>query len=187
MQHLIKVNLIVYAAAIAAGMASLLLLGADPTAAFATATKVASVIQLISLAFIYFAWRFIPGYSFFIFPNLGGEWTGHVVFTTANGEREIKADLHIDQNVATISLVLTTEMAESETMVVYPRKLSNFRHELLYVYETHKKETLPPPSYRYRGTAIIRLAQGNNKLAGSYYTEQGGTGTVTFTRKRGKS
>jgi len=69
-QHLIKVNLIVYAAAIAAGMASLLLLGADPTAAFATATKVASVIQLISLAFIYFAWRFIPGYSFFIFPLL---------------------------------------------------------------------------------------------------------------------
>lgn len=187
MQHLIKVNLIVYAAAIAAGMASLLLLGADPTEALATSVKVASVIQFISLAFIYFAWRFIPGYSLFIFPNLGGEWTGHLAVTTADGERKIEADLHIDQNVAAITLVLTTAMAESETMVVYPRKLTNRRHELLYVYETHKKEDLPPPHYRYRGTAIIRLVKGNNKLAGSYYTEQGGTGTVTFTRKRGQN
>ena len=87
MQHLIKVNLIVYAAAIVAGMTTLLLTGTGPTEAFTTATKVASVIQLISLAFIYFAWRYIPGFSFFVFPNLRGEWAGRIAF----GERQWRA------------------------------------------------------------------------------------------------
>jgi hypothetical protein len=182
-QHLIKVNLIVYLAAIAAGIAALLMAGVPFREAFGDATKVASVIQFISLGIIYFAWRWIPGFGYFIFPNLSGDWVGSIKFKDDKGDHTIEANLHVAQNVAAISLVLTTDLAESETMAVYPRRLSNRRLELLYVYETHKKETLPPPSYRYRGTAVMRLEGKANKLAGSYYTEQGGMGTVTFARK----
>jgi SMODS-associating 2TM, beta-strand rich effector domain len=185
-QHLIKVNLIVYGTAIAAGLVALLLAHVPLWEAFADATKVASVIQFISLGIIYFAWRWIPGFSYFIFPNLSGDWVGSIRFKDNKGDRTIEANLHVDQNVASISLVLTTDLAESETMVVYPRRLSNRRLELLYMYETHKKETLPPPSYRYRGTAVLRLEGKASKLAGSYYTEQGGMGTVTFDRRPGK-
>lgn len=186
MQHLIKVNLIVYFASIAAGIAALLIAGAPFWESFGTATKVASVIQLACLGIIYFAWRWIPGFSYFIFPNLSGDWVGTIHFKDHKGDHTIEAKLHVQQNVAAISLVLTTDSAESETMVVYPRRLSNSRLELLYVYETHKKETLPPPSYRYRGTAVLRLAGKANNLVGSYYTEQGGMGTVAFARSRRK-
>lgn len=186
MQHLIKVNLIVYFAAIASAIVALSMTGVPLRDAFGTATKVASVIQFASLAVIYFAWRWIPGFSYFVFPNIGGDWTGNIRFENDKGHHTMNAALHVDQNVTAISLLLTTENAESETMVVYPRRLSNRRLELLYVYETHKKESLPPPSYRYRGTAVMRLEGKADKLSGSYYTEQGGKGTVTFARKPAK-
>jgi hypothetical protein len=185
-QHLIKVNLIVYFASIAAGIAVLLIAGVPLWESVGSSTKVASVIQLLCLGIIYFAWKWIPGFSYFIFPNLSGDWAGTITYADGKGDQTIDAELHVDQNVASISLVLTTANAESETMVVYLRKLSNSRLELLYVYETHRKETLPPPSYRYRGTAVLRLGGKANSLAGSYYTEQGGKGTVAFARGRRK-
>jgi SMODS-associating 2TM, beta-strand rich effector domain len=96
---------------------------------------------------------------------------------------ELSAQQDVEQNLNTISLILETEDAESETLVVYPRRLSNRRLELLYVYETRRKEGRPPPFYRYRGTAVMRVEKKPTRLIGTYYTEQGGAGTVQFAKK----
>jgi hypothetical protein len=105
--------------------------------------------------------------------------------STRDGQSaELKAELDIEQNLNTISLILQTQDAESETLVVYPRRLSNRRLELLYVYETRRKEGRPPPQYRYRGTAVMRVEKRPVRLIGTYYTEQGGLGTVEFAKAK---
>ena len=182
MLHLLRLNLIVYAAAWAASAAALWISGTSPYRALTLAATVAGILQIVSLALIFFAWKWIPGFSYFVFPNIGGSWSGTIEFQRGGEQGQLPASLDVDQNVNQISLILETEDAESETVVVYPRRLSNRRFELLYVYQTRRKEGRPPPFYRYRGTAVIRVESNPYRLVGSYYTEQGGVGTVLFTR-----
>jgi hypothetical protein len=182
MLHLIRLNLIVYVFALVAGTAALLSTGTPVIAAGSRAATVAGILQAVALGIIFVAWKWIPGFSYWIFPNLSGQWTGNIHFTRDDGPAEIAAALDVEQNLNTISLVLETQDAESETLVVYPRRLSNRRLELLYVYETRRKEGRPPPFYRYRGTAVMRVERHPTRLIGSYYTDQGGLGTVQFTK-----
>jgi hypothetical protein len=182
MLHLIRLNLIVYVFALIAGTAVLLSTGTPVIEAGSRAASVAGILQAVALGIIFVAWKWIPGFSYWIFPNLSGKWTGSIHFTRDGGAAEIAAALDVEQNLATISLVLETQDAESETLVVYPRRLSNRRLELLYVYETRRKEGRPPPFYRYRGTAVMRVERQPTRLIGSYYTDQGGLGTVQFTK-----
>lgn len=183
MLHLLRLNLIIYVAALVASACALLFEGTEFWRAVRVAAMAAALFQITALAFIYFAWKWIPGFSFFVFPDLSGRWIGKIEFSREGSQAELAASLDVDQNLNEMSLILETENAESETLVVYPRRLSNRRFELLYVYETHSKEGKPPPSYRYRGTAVIRV-QSRTRMIGNYYTEQGGGGTVSFTKAR---
>jgi hypothetical protein len=176
--------LIIYVAALIASVCTLLIEGVEFWRSVRLAAPAAAVLQLTALAVIYFAWKWIPGFSLFIFPNLSGRWTGKIEYRHNEKNVELPASLDVAQNLNEISLVLETEGAESETLVVYPRRLSNRRVELLYVYETHSKEGKPPPSYRYRGTAVIRVEDRPSRMVGNYYTEQGGRGTVSFSKAR---
>lgn len=182
MLHLLRLNLIIYLAALTASAVALWLAGVAPYRAVTLAAMVAGVLQLLTLAVIYFAWRWIPGFAYFVFPNIRGNWSGTIAYQRAGESKQLSASLGVEQNVTQISLILQTEDAESETLVVYPRKLSNQRFELLYVYETRRREGRPPPFYRYRGSAVIRVETNPHRLVGSYYTEQGGSGTVVFDR-----
>jgi hypothetical protein len=181
--HLLRLNLIIYGAAIVAAAAALLVVGKPIVEAVRIAATAAGVLQAASLVIIFIAWKWIPGFSYWVFPNLTGRWNGKVQFTRGGQLAELKAELDIEQNLNTISLILETEDAESETIVVYPRRLSNRRLELLYIYETRRKEGRPPPFYRYRGTAVMRVEKHPTRLIGTYYTEQGGLGTVEFAKK----
>jgi hypothetical protein len=173
-------NLVIYVAASAASTVALLYTGVETIAAVKMSAAIAGVLQFITLAIIYAGWRFIPGFTWFIFPNIDGLWSGKIVYERDSRAAEKKATINIAQNINAITLVLQTEDAESETIVVYPRRLQNSRFELLYVYETFRKPGRPPPFYRYRGTAVIRVEAG--QLIGTYYTEQGGGGTLHFKR-----
>jgi hypothetical protein len=182
MQHLIRVNLVVYVGALVASSVTLYLVGTPLWRSLLLAASAAGVLQLISLTIIFFAWKWIPGFKFLVFPNLSGNWIGRIRYYRQGQNGELDATLNIEQNVSVISLVLLTDRAESETLVVYPRRLSNRRLELLYVYETRSREGQPPPFYRYRGTAVMRVEGNAERLSGTYYTEQGGLGTVFFQR-----
>ena len=182
MLHLLRLNLIIYVAALCASCGALLYAGMPVLRSVALAAMVAGLLQLATLAIIFFAWKWIPGFPSFIFPNIAGRWEGTIHFIREGQAAEAAASLDVEQNLNVVSLVLQTDNAESETIVVYPRRLSNGRRELLYVYETRRKEGKPPPFYRYRGTAILRIEDRHSSLVGTYYTEQGGSGTVSFTR-----
>jgi SMODS-associating 2TM, beta-strand rich effector domain len=181
--HLLRLNLIIYAAALVAGTIVLLSMGTPVVEAGQRAATVAGLLQLAALGVIFIAWKWIPGFSYWIFPNLSGHWTGKLHFTRDGHSGDVEAELDIERNLNTISMILETKDAESETIVVYPRRLTNRRLELLYVYETRRKEGRPPPFYRYRGTAVMRVEKRPTKLIGTYYTDQGGIGTVQFAKK----
>ena len=180
--HLLRLNLVIYAAALCASFAALVAAGIPLQHSFTLAATVSTVLNIISLAVIFFAWKWIPGFPLIVFPDISGNWKGAIAFRREGQENHLSAALNVQQNVNAISLILETDDAESETIAVYPRRLSNKRFEILYVYETRRKEGRPPPFYRYRGTAVMRLQEDRNLLVGSYYTEQGGQGTVSFTR-----
>lgn len=182
MLHLLRLNLIIYGAAFCASTGALLYAGIPVLRSIMLAATTAGLLQIAALAIIFFVWRWIPGFPSLVFPNITGRWKGTLHFTHDGKASEIPASLDIEQNLNVISLILETDNAESETVVVYPRRLSNGRLELLYVYETRTKEGRPPPFYRYRGTAVLRVQDRHKSLVGTYYTEQGGSGTVSFTR-----
>jgi hypothetical protein len=185
--HLLRLNLIIYAVALTAGTAVLLTAGRSIVDAVRQATTVAGILQLFALGIMFVAWKWIPGFSYWVFPNLSGQWTGTIHFIRNGHSEELPAELDVEQNLNALSLMLQTRDAESETVVVYPRRLSNRRLELLYVYETRRKEGRPPPFYRYRGTAVMRVERSPTRLIGTYYTEQGGTGTVEFTKNESET
>jgi hypothetical protein len=182
--HLLSLNLIVYAAVSLAGFVILLLTGVVIQDAGPLALKVAGGFQLATLAIIYYGWRHIPFFGSFVFPNLSGEWVGKIEYVKNGTPETIDATLHVEQNLIGISLVLLTVDAESETLVVYPKKLRNGRFELHYIYDTRRRPGRPPPIYKYRGTAELRVGTKGRTLEGTYYTEQKRGGSVHFARSR---
>jgi hypothetical protein len=182
--HLLSLNLIVYAAVSLAVFVVLLLIGLPVERAGPLALSVAGVSQLATLAMMYFGWRYIPFFGRFIFPNLAGKWFGKIEYVRNGDPASLDATLLVDQNLVRISLVLLTAQAESDTLVVYPKKLSNGRFELHYIYETRRRPGRPPPFYKYRGTAELRVGADARTLEGTYYTEQKSGGSVRFARPK---
>lgn len=131
-----------------------------------------------------FGWSYIPGFRDRIFPDIGGTWTGVIKFSRDGVPDEKAATLHIHQDILALRLLLETDESESETLVARPERDKDFsRFTLFYIYENKRKEGVQAAGRIYRGTAFIVLQPGRPEaLSGSYFTEQGNLGTLSFTR-----
>lgn len=135
---------------------------------------------------IFVGWRYVPFAQRYIFPYLGGTWTGTIHYQRDGAARQKQATLQIHQSLLRVRLLLETDESESHTLIVYPQRDADFqRFRLYYVYENRTKEGQEQRRPSYRGIAIVRVElKPKFVLAGDYFTEQNGVGTVLFTRRR---
>jgi hypothetical protein len=78
--HLLRLNLIIYVAALCASCGALLYAGMPVLRSVTIAAMVAGLLQLATLAIIFFAWKWIPGFPSLVFPNIAGRWEGTIPY-----------------------------------------------------------------------------------------------------------
>jgi hypothetical protein len=144
---------------------------------------VEAVIALI----VYYGWHYFPGMTQrWIYPHIEDTWDGTINYFHEGKHGRKEAVLHVSQSLVRIRLVLETDESVSETLVVRPERDSDFsRFRLFYIYENRQRDGLPNNGRSYRGTALIELGPGKPScLVGTYFTDQRGTGTIEFRRRR---
>jgi hypothetical protein len=144
-----------------------------------------SAIAVIVLLFV--LWRWLPPVQLFIFPYLGGLWSGLLCFDAENGPEQRAVILEIKHTLFGLRLLLDTKESTSSTLVVHAERNPDFqRYRLYYVYLNERKEGVPGAGDRYRGLAVLRVEWGSQpKLEGDYFTETDRKGTLHLTRDHG--
>lgn len=148
--------------------------------------RAAPIIVIAVPAFLQLAWRWSPQVQRFVFPYLGGEWSGKLDYRNPDGEtgsREIS--LNIRHNLLNFVITLDAPESKSRTIVAHPERDKNFQLDrIYYVFETIRKEGVKGAGERYRGAAIMRVETGETGcLLADYFTEHKHTGTMKITRE----
>lgn len=136
------------------------------------------------LTFLLFAsWRWIPRLQRFVFPYLGGKWTGQIAFTGANGDETREVALHVHHTPISIKLVLESDESLSRTLAVQASKSADLEDDdkLYYVYLNTRKEGGNKAHRTYRGVAILRVKTSTTlSMVGDYFTESHRRGHLDF-------
>jgi hypothetical protein len=140
---------------------------------------------VILLALIpYLSWRWFKSIQSFVFPYLGGHWSGELKFDGKDGPETRAAALEIRHSILSIELILESLESTSRTVVVYAQRDKGInRDRLYYTYLNERKEGVAGAGERYYGLAILRAeASGCPTLYGDYFTEHHRNGTLHLTR-----
>ena len=134
---------------------------------------------------LYFGWRSSASVQSWIFPYLGGTWSGKLKYSGPRGHGNRTVRLDISHTLLTMKLVLDSKESTSSTLVVHAeRDTETKRRRLYYAYLSERKEGVSQAGYAYRGLAIMRI-EGRERLRlyGDYFTELGQFGTLSLSRK----
>ncbi len=166
MLHLLPVRLLfqgaiaLVALAIAAGFYAGWLDPSDGAQNIALLLRISSSLAVTLSVALVAGWRWIPSLQRFIFPYLGGRWTGVIRFSK-------------DEDGGEGLRKVTKENPDFE------------RFRLFYIYLNERKEGVVGARERYRGVAIMRVETGAPlKLFGDYFTETDRRGRIELMAAR---
>lgn len=154
---------------------------------FGVAIRYATFFELIILVLFSFVWRYlwqwIPKLNEWLFPDINGLWDVEIHWIWQEKKGVKHGEVHIKQNIFTLSMELFTDESESETLVVQPKKNSESgRLHLYYIYRNEPKSTTPLESHI--GTAILKFPpQNTSLLEGNYFTDRNTKGVLKLKRK----
>jgi hypothetical protein len=132
-------------------------------------------------------WRWVPSLQKFIFPYLGGLWTGVIRFSNEDGGEGLrKVTMEVKHTPFGLKLVLDSKESVSWTLSVQADRNPDFeRFRLFYIYLNERKEGVVGARERYRGVAIMRVEAGDPlKLFGDYFTETDRRGRIELMAAR---
>lgn len=190
--HLLPVRLLFQAAialvalAIAAGFYAGWLDPSDGARNIALLLRVTSSLAVALSVALVAGWRWIPSLQRFIFPYLGGRWTGVIRFSVDGGEGVRKVTMEVKHTPFGLKLILDSKESVSWTLSVQADRNPDFeRFRLFYIYLNERKEGVVGARERYRGVAIMRVEAGAPlKLLGDYFTETDRRGRIELTAAR---
>jgi hypothetical protein len=136
------------------------------------------------IAFLFAAWRWIPPVQRFIFPYLGGRWSGFIRYQDEEGTHRLEVTMEIKHTLFGVQMLLDSKQSESWTLAVHAERNPDFeRYRLYYVYLNERKAGFANAGQRYRGLAIMNVATGGAQLQlqGNYFTETDRRGTLHLT------
>lgn len=176
--------------AIVAGLyGGLLVLIGIPTLDFRLALGGATIIQLLLLAWIYFwwrtVWRWFPSLNQFLFPDLNGDWGIEINWHKEGSEAGIvrgRATIH--QNFHKISMEVSTEDSDSQTLIAVPKRdAESGTPQLFYIYRVVTKASKGSVEASYRGAAVLAFSkESGGRLRGNYWTSRLTSGHFTISR-----
>lgn len=152
--------------------------------------KYATTFEIIIISILVFSWRFIwkkiPKLNDWLFPDINGTWNVEIHWNWKQNNGKIKSGLKkgeviIKQNFLTLSMELSTDESESETLVIQPKKNPTSGNiSFYYIYRNTPKGNklkLKP----HIGTAILKVNAKNNAiLEGNYFTDRDTKGLLKF-------
>ena len=102
----------------------------------------------------------------------------------ADNNGVVRANALIKQDLLRISMEVSSEDSDSETLMAYPKKdPESGRPVLYYVYRVVPKNIKADAGASYEGAAILKLSNlGLNKLSGNYFTSRRSMGYFELTR-----
>lgn len=135
---------------------------------------------------LFAAWRWIPPAQRFIFPYLGGDWRGFILFEGRDGEERRAVKLEVKHTLFGLKLMLESNESTSSTLAVHAERNRDFaRFRLYYVYLNERKDGVLGAHERYRGIAIMRVEPGHpSRLRGTYFTEANRSGILELSARR---
>jgi hypothetical protein len=190
MLHLLPIRLVLQA--VAALAATAILAGTyagwvgegDTLRDAATVIRWSSSLAIAVIALLYAGWRWVPAVERFIFPYLGGRWSGVVKFQGGNGPDHRDVCLEVKHTLFGLKFLLDSNESTSHTLVVHAERNPDFeRYRLYYVYLNERKEGVAGAGLHYRGIAVLRVECGSRlALHGDYFTDTHRSGTLHLTR-----
>ena len=134
--------------------------------------------------------RIMPLIQTKMFPDLNGEWVGHLKSTWINPETgttlpPIPTSLKISQTFFTTSVTLKTgESFSKSTRVFLEPDYENRRYRVWYSYNNDPQAQFRHRSSQHEGVAYLDLDwdTDRNRLTGTYYTARKTTGDVDLRR-----
>jgi hypothetical protein len=174
------------ALAIAAAFYSRLLDPSDGARNVALFLRLSSGVAVALAVVLVGMWRWIPRLQKFIFPYLGGRWTGVIRFPENSGEGLRRVTMEVKHTPLSLKLLLDSKESVSWTLSVQADRNPDFeRFRLFYIYLNERKEGVVGARERYRGVAIMRVEPGTPlKLFGDYFTETDRQGRIELTAER---
>jgi hypothetical protein len=132
------------------------------------------------------AWRWIQPLQKYIFPYLGGRWTGVIKFPDAEGEGLRHVTMDVKHTPFGLKLLLESDESTSWTLSVQADRNPDFeRFRLFYIYLNERKEGVAGARERYRGVAIMRIELGHTPmLFGDYFTETDRQGKMELSARQ---
>jgi len=193
MLHLLPIRLVlrVFAALVAVTVVSASYAGwvgkGDVVHDMAIVIRWSSGLATATIVFLFICWRWLPPVQLFIFPYLGGRWSGVVRFTAEGGPDHRQVRLEIKHTLFRMRLLLDSDESTSSTLVVHAERNPDFqRYRVYYIYLNERKEGVPGAGDRYRGLAVLRVEWGSQpQLQGDYFTETERRGTLHLRRDEG--
>ncbi|WP_162820657.1 hypothetical protein [Microvirga calopogonii] len=190
MLHLLPIRLILLVFSVLVGLSVLLAgyagwVGGGDTLRDATGLiRWSSTMASALVITCFMGWRWIPAVQLFIFPYLGGKWSGTVRFEGQNGPDQRDVSLEIKHTLFGLKLLLDSDESTSWTLVVHADRNPDFdRYRLYYVYLNERKEGCPGAGERYRGIAVLRVVWVTKpELQGDYFTDTHRRGTLHLKR-----
>jgi SMODS-associating 2TM, beta-strand rich effector domain len=139
-----------------------------------------SGIVVVCVAVLHLLWRWLPPVGRWIFPYLGGSWSGTIQFQNDNGQGMRDVVLEIKHTLFALKLLLESNESISWTLAVHAERSPDFeRYRMYYVYLNERKEGTLGGGERYRGLAVLRFVPGTNpELRGDYFTDTHRRGTL---------
>jgi hypothetical protein len=152
----------------------------EPTRDALLLLRWSSILALGAIVLVFAAWRWVPPIQRFIFPYLGGRWSGSIRFEEKGGFQERDITLEIKHTLFGMRLLLDSEQSTSWTLAVHAERDEHFeRYRLFYVYLNERKFGFPGGGQHYRGLAVIRIELGDQpRLEGNYFTDTDREGTL---------
>ena len=165
-----------------------LLIGASGVASFETALKGVAILNLVLLGIAIggwrTVWRCIPKLNDWVFPDLNGKWTVDIHWNWGNKSGEKTATAFIKQSLLKVSIELSSDESESETLIVAPHKdAQSSRPGLYYIYRNVSTAGAVKKQDPHIGAAILKVSQeSHDVLRGNYFTDRSTNGQYTMRR-----
>ena len=154
-----------------------------------TVFKCGTALYLVLVAATSFGWKIIwkwfPALNYSLFPLLDGEWNMTIHWRKEHMNGIAKAKATIRQTFLTISMEVSADDSESETLIAQPKKdAESGRPILYYVYRVTPKLKLGQSIQPYLGSAILKFfpAEGLGELKGNYFTSVQSDGHFELSR-----
>jgi len=119
----------------------------------------------------------------FIFPYLGGRWSGYIRYEANGAPHDIDVTMEIKHTLFGLRMLLDSRQSTSITLAVHAERDPDFeRYRLYYVYLNERKDGFENAGARYRGLAVISVTKESKLcLHGNYFTDADRRGTLHLT------